>query len=222
MAYSPVETFAFSGGAGVDVITTYPTLGTIDGTTSGYLKQNAGGQMYCAFGTSTPRLLRGAGTYTNDQYAEALLHTLTTGFSSDWANVVLQADAGAAPSENYYTARVSNGTTKTTQIIKVVSGSPTTLASSTSIAWASGDKILVEIVSGVISVYRDTGGGYGSAVLSHDDSGSSPLTGGKPGFGMTPTSGAAYYMDDVELGDVTSGGGSSIAAISNHYRKLRT
>lgn len=210
MAYSPLETFDFSGGTGVDVITTYPTLGTIDGTTVGYLKQNASGYMYSAFSTSTPRLLRGASaSYTDDQYASCDLTTLTTGFNSDWVYLCLQADAGAAPNENYYALRISNATTKTTEIIEVVSGAVNVRASSTSIAWASGDKALIECVGGVLTAYRDTGGGWVTTGLTWDDS-SSPRTGGRPGFGMLPTSGATYNIDNVALGDVTGGGGGGV------------
>lgn len=217
MAYTAVDTIPFAGGAAVDVATTYSSLTFIVSTTAGYLKQDGGGRMYKAFSTATPRLLRAAGSYTNDQYATWELDDITTGFATDWMYLVLQASADTSANADYYAARVNNATgSKTTELIKVTNGSLASLASTTSAAWVDGDIMLAEIVGGVLTVYRN-----GASVLTYDDS-ASPFTGGKPGFGLLPTAGATVYVGPVEMGDVTSGGSSTVSLLGGLTQNILT
>lgn len=219
MAYTPVQSLTFTASDGTAVQTAETSLSLVWGG-SGFLIVNTN-RCVMNFSNASPRMARDGGTYTDDQYIEAVVGGFTGGGSARYIMLAVQYGADTDAASDFYALRIFNDNPRTCDIAKYVNGSPTVVAGPTSIAWADNDVALIEIVGGVLSVYRDSGSGYGSAILTYDDS-ASPLTGGKPALGHRDSSGGpVLWIDTVEMGDVTSGGGSSIAAIFNHYRKLR-
>ena len=224
--YTPVITFDFNGTNGTDIETLHTRLDPFPTNQTGYYSviSNA---CKLEFTTSSDAfgLADITGTYTDDQYMEGTLGSLSAGSGpTSWLGGMLQCQgtrANPPTATSNYRLRISQDTDEgalTTKIQKMSALVVTDLASTTSVTWANGNKFRFEVLDGVLSVYRDTGSGFGSAILTYDDSGSQ-LTGGKPGFIIRRSD--IYTLDDVAFGDVTAGGGgSSIAAISHYYRMM--
>lgn len=128
------------------------------------------------------------------------------------------AFARYADANNFYAVEITrNGTTKA-ELWKVVSGSSTSLGTSSSTP-ANGDIIKLELRGSDIKVYFDTGSGYGSAEISASDS--SITAQGKSGLGcgdiFNQFSGddiGACSIGFLKVTEVSAGGGSFLPPMS--------
>jgi hypothetical protein len=137
--------------------------------------------------------------FTGQEFAQLTLATIGTNIGGP---VVMASAAGAASG---YACLESSGTT--VYLIKYVAGTPTTLASGTFLAGATGDIMRLEAVPNtgltqtVLTCYRNS-----SVILTWTDS-SSPFTSGQPGIEITSNS-ATPAVTNWSGGQFTVPGGS--------------
>jgi len=163
----------------------------------------------------------GAGSFGDEQYAEAQTTALdwqTTAYGSA-AIINMSADVNSSGAEmDFYAAVVfddaASGANHTTGIYKVVNGTATLQGATVSMTWTVNDLVGIERVGNVLHFCKN-----GVSQYNRTDSGT-PLTGGAPAFALAG-GGVATRLDNLDIGNNASSGGSSIAAISNYYRMMR-
>ena len=149
----------------------------------------------------------GAGSFTDDQYAKVFLATGSRGWDTDSyrIGVMVRASGDTDGNRDFYAAYMCNdadvGNACTTRLVKMSNGTETTLAS-TSIAWANGDSISLEVrtVGGnaELKAFRNDAQ---IGALAHTDS-SSPFTTGLPGLYLQGSS-SRPIGDDWSAGNVS-------------------
>lgn len=172
-------TRADAGSLGSDWTDLYPGWATADISTN----------QAVAADSSQPQVARwtGAGTFTDNQYAKAVVATRVWQSSSYRTGVLVRASADVDAARDYYALILQHdndiGQPVSTLLIKCVNGTETTLDSSASgIAWAATDTIELEVrTSGANAELKCFRNGVEITELATTDS-TSPLTTGKPGL----------------------------------------
>lgn len=146
-------------------------------------------------------------SYTADQYSSAALGSF--GSTSAHALFLCRASADTGAGRDYYVLRLADGSggAQTTSVERWNNGTLTTLDTRTSVAWATSDVPKLRAVTNGANC--DLVVVKNGAVL-YTISDSSPLSGGKPTWGLRMSSANATSLDDGELGDVTAPAGPVI------------
>lgn len=145
----------------------------------------------------------GAGAFTNDQYAELTLVTLSGDTASKEFGLIVRASADTDAGADYYEWYASQSTSPRPMTLrKVVNGTATDLDTTHPVAWVDGDVMTLEVVGSApatITGYRN-----GTSVVSVTDS---ALASGKPGVTMRGISGGSGgpWLDTWVGGNVTTG-----------------
>lgn len=210
MAFTPVRgPLNFTAADDTTIETLYSYFALLQGTSAGYLGVKSNRLTHLFGDTGVRYLYRDdSGTYAANQYSRAKMGGWGSLFY--YAGLATRVSADTGSGADAYLLRIQDvagsGVNKTTEIIKLVNGSPTTL-DTRNVAWADSDDIIFSAVdSGAnvdLAVYRNS---TASALYTVTDS-TSVLASGKPGFMSQQNSGNALWWDDMELGEVTSGGG---------------
>lgn len=139
----------------------------------------------------------GAGTFTNDQYAQASLQSLSWQTSAYRAGVAVRVSADTAALADYYAWWVvdDSNTARTTKLGKVVNGTATEL-DSRSVAWVNGDVMTLEAIGTTLNCYRN-----GELLFSVSDA---SLSTGTPGLVIKGGSNVPA-LDDWQGGNATAG-----------------
>jgi len=160
-------------------------------------------------GTAHYQVIRWAGTgaFSNDQYAEGTIAGMAFNGSQYFAGVVVRCSADTDAAADFIGAYVeddaANGSNHTVQVVEMVNGTSSTLATITGVAWTNTDKIGVEVIGSTIKVFKDRvqiGSNY-----------TATLTTGKPGALLSGNGTALIGLDAIELGDATSANGATRA-----------
>lgn len=160
----------------------------------------------------------GAGTFSDDQYASAVISAIFLSGSPQYrAGVIVRASGGTDAAATFYCAYFcDNGT--------VVIGKPSgaglalTILDSRSQTFVDGDVFTLGVegaATAVLTVYKN-----GTATTSTVSDSSSPLTTGKPGvYCASDDSGGSPFpvLDDWIAGDYTTSGGG----VSNQLSWIR-
>jgi len=144
----------------------------------------------------------GAGTFSNDQYAELKINTLPALTTNSFIGVICRASADTDANRDYYFAVVSSdgsGPNYTTVLGKVVNGTRTTLYSATN-AWAVNDLISLEVEGSTLRLCKN-GTALGGSFTQTDTA----LTTGKPGITGSGVATTGPSGDDWTAGDMTTG-----------------
>lgn len=129
----------------------------------------------------------GAGTFTDDQYAEITIGGLSFLSADFLVGVICRASTDTGAGRDFYFAYVaadSGGPNYTTVLGKYVNGTRTVL-NSASTAWVNSDKISLEVQGSTLRLCKN-GAALGGSFTQTDTS----LTTGKPGIvanGSAPT-----------------------------------
>ena len=143
----------------------------------------------------------GTGTFSDDQYSQIVVTGVSeiTASYSVGVGVRNSTDTGANRDGYWFEFQEDSGTAKTTRILKVVNGSVTQL-STTTINWADGDTMRLDIIGSDLKAYRN------DTLISALNVTDTALTTGKPGItGSGGSSGP--WADSWVGGDVTAGAG---------------
>jgi len=142
----------------------------------------------------------GAGSFTADQYAKAVVGGMSYTNSNNVAGVILRASSDTDSNRDYYLVIVqddnSSGSAHTVQIHKIVNGTITQLSTTTQ-TYSNGDTIEAEAEGTTIRAYRN--GSIISALTVTDAS----LSSGNPGIIL---GGGSLTLDNWEGGNLTAGG----------------
>lgn len=196
-----VRTTDFTAADGANPETAFPWLDSFPNTAGGYYVIR-GNRLQLDFGQPGDQGLADlTGTYNNRQYVIARLLSLTTAPSAArWLGGYLHGQ-GANATADLYQLRISqdsSSTPLTTKFFRIDNaGTPVEVASTTAITWADNDLFFFIAYDGVLELYRDSGGGFGTTpLLTYTDP--SPLTGGVPGIHINGQD--SLELDDVEMG----------------------
>ncbi len=189
---------ADSGSLGANWSDLYPGWATTD----------IGTNRAVAADTSQPQVARwnGAGTFTDDQYAKAVVATRVWQSANYRTGVLVRASADIDANRDYYAFLLQHdndiGQPTTTILVKCVNGTETTLATAASgIAWAANDTIELEVrTSGANAALKCFRNGVEITAMATTDS-TSPLSTGKPGLYLQGNNTVA--ADDWEGGNLT-------------------
>lgn len=210
MAFTSKRAFDFASGTLVTIETLYASLQYVEGATGFLYATNVGTFVSRYSATSRLMVRDNANTYGSDQGILGKL-LLSVGYPGNYAIAALQA-SGLDATASYYSLEIESSSPRTMRVRKVVSGSATTLVSRTTDGWVDTDTFDFNQLAGVLSVSRN-----GSEIWTYDDS-ASPITGGKPAIGILPAGGGFVSgLDDVDMGEVSAGGGPSTSSLK---RKL--
>jgi hypothetical protein len=189
---------ADSGSLGANWSDLFPGWATVD----------IGTNTAVAADVSNPQVARwnGAGTFSDDQYAKAVVSTRVWQSSSYRTGVLVRASADIDSARDYYFLVFYHdqdvGSAVTTVLGKCLNGTESTLVTDTTIAWAVSDTIELEVTTvGGNAQLRAFRNGSVVTALNHTDS-TSPFTTGKPGIYLQGNSSIA--ADDWEGGSVSS------------------
>lgn len=144
----------------------------------------------------------GAGSFTADQYAAAVLVNLLYSSAGSWSGVLVRASGDINATRDYYYAIVehnSSGPDYLTRVGRVVNGTNTSLATTTQV-WAINDIISLEVEGNALRVFRN------STQIGALDVTDSSIASGAPGIVCSQ----AIYLDDFEGGNITGGGASPV------------
>jgi hypothetical protein len=146
----------------------------------------------------------GAGSFTDDQYASVVISGLAVQTTSYGIGVIARA-SGTDGSRSFYGAYVASdaasGGNQTTYLFKIVSGTATSLYSTTH-SWSNGDRVEIECEGTTIRLCKN-GTPLGGSWTVTDSS----ITTGAPGIAGGGS--AVAQGDDWEGGNIGAGGGSS-------------
>lgn len=182
------------------------------GTPGGFVIARASNDMLCAFASSTTVWVYrdSTPTYSGDHYAKVKQYGFG-GLNTHRGGVACRISADTGANRDWY-AFAWDANVADTMVYKCVNNSISTLNTDTTTTWADGDTIELEAVTNGANCdllcYKN-----GTLLYTITDS-SSPLTGGKPGFYLYENAGGYQVgLDDLELGDITGGGSSSLPPI---------
>lgn len=126
----------------------YPNVGSLALTGNDRLYGTVAGGEACVYRHTT--------ALNNDQYAEIELATLDLTFGGNYSiGCAIRVATGVDAARSYYLVRILSTTPATTQLIKVVAGSETSIASSTSITWSVTDKLGLMMVGTTITAMKN-------------------------------------------------------------------
>jgi hypothetical protein len=103
----------------------------------------------------------GAGSFIDDQYASVVVGGIAT--TNDWVGAMVRVGAGTNASRSYYLLAFTDTAPQQTYLVKVVVGTSTTLKTDTSVSWANGDRIEIEVEGTTLRGMKNgvaLGGGY--------------------------------------------------------------
>lgn len=146
----------------------------------------------------------GAGTFSNDQYAQCTIGGMANQTDPYRVGVLLRASTAIDASRTYYQCTLSimstsGGSSNTVRISVVASNTLTELANQTNVTWTNGDTFLADVVGTTITVYRN-----GTQVLQTTDS---TYSTGKPGLvAAAGFQNGIGTLDNWEGGSVTTSG----------------
>jgi hypothetical protein len=139
----------------------------------------------------------GAGSFTNDQYASAVVSGFTTGQQDDSRiGVIARASSDVDAGRDMYRCYVSN--TETTRVMtleRCVNGTITVLGTNSAQSWVAGDRVEIECQGTTIRGMRN-----GAVVIEVTDT---SLTTGLPGIYAYQGSIDVLRGDDWEAGNLT-------------------
>ena len=204
---TPVRTADFTAANGTNIETLVSWLDAFPSTASGYYAV-IDNKCKLEFAASDVNALADlTGTYTNNQYVVGRVGDLAaSGITGRYLGGLLHCTGASAAgtTASYYRLEISQDNQTVplvTRVMRVTSGTAVQIATSQAVTWGNGDRFLLVDHDGIIEVYRDSGGGFGStAVLSVDDT-ASRLTGGGPGIIIRIPD--MHTLDDVEFGDAS-------------------
>lgn len=180
--------------------------GNLQVTTAGRATGQFGAQG--TYGRAAARWV-GAGSFTAAQYSEVPLFGANANTSTiDGAGVIVRASADAGGARDYYEAYVTPSPSVATYIAKWVNGTRTELATGTTVAWANGDLLGLEVeeVTGTTTLHLTKNGTRVGGAWTVTDT-SSPITAaGAPGLSVA---GSSCYAGGWEGGNVTASGGDT-------------
>lgn len=129
----------------------------------------------------------GAGSFSDDQYAQIYIDNIVNSSNSYRAGVVVRCSGDTDTAADYYAWNVHSvgSSTKSNELIKVVNGTETVLFS-TPQAWVDGDSLALEVEGTTLRAYRN-----GSVVATVTDS---DLATGKPGVLAAGNSGSSFRI----------------------------
>ena len=195
MADTPVKgPLAFTASNGTTLVSYDPDFVQLNGG-AGYVGITSN-MLTMLFGDNTTDFTyrEGTGTYNADQYVSATLNDTPAGGAR--AMFILRASGDTGANRDYYLIRLDGSTT----VERWNNGSMTSLGTP-SITWAAGDVAKFRaITNGANCDIVCVKNGTTQATISD----TSPLSGGKPGIGLSMSSAGFMSLDSLELGDVTA------------------
>jgi hypothetical protein len=206
MALSPVFTDTFTASNNTE-LATYDSGWTVAvstgaGPSAPFISNN---QLVCSGGI---KAYRNTGTYSNDQYAQAVVKGSWD--SSQYPGLSVRASGD----DSTYTAYSFSGNSTTYYISKNVNSESGSDLTSGSWSPSVGDEIRLEVTGSspaVIALYLND-----SLVDDYSDA-SSPIASGRPGIAAYSQGAPSSDIDDFEAGDIT-GGGSIVPQAMANYR----
>lgn len=139
----------------------------------------------------------GAGTFTNDQYATAVVTGLSNPGGNNAVGIVLRCSTDTGAGRDCYRIYVYEDSTTAIKIDKVVNGTVTNLATTSVGAFANGDTVEGEVEGTTLRAYRN-------GVQVGTDITDSALTTGKPGVCGVLGFGPGLFGDDWVGGNLTA------------------
>jgi hypothetical protein len=147
----------------------------------------------------------GSGSFTDNQYASAVLGGLPAFNGNDHYLGVACRMQGNEGTRDWYGASVSESAGSspfTTRLFKIINGSETVIHEA-AVAWANGDRLEIECSGTTIRVLRNSAALGGSFTATDTE-----IPSGVPG--VYGKSGASMTFDDMQMGNLSGGGTPSI------------
>lgn len=192
--FTPVATDSFTEADG-GIPANFTSLDGVNGQV-----QILGNKYHSPYGAYSGAV-RTAGTYSNDQYASAVLSGIGASLSGDAIGVIVRASTDVDTARDFYFAYVTDNGTPTLTYGKAVNGAVTNFAlDSTATTWTNNDVLRLYAIGTTVAVQKN-----GTDVLSTTDA---ALSTGRPGILARAGSTELMRGDDWVGGDVTAGGGS--------------
>jgi hypothetical protein len=142
----------------------------------------------------------GAGTFSDDQYAEATVGGMAFNGDAFLTGVVVRCSADTDTAADFYGVYIlddaPSGSNHTTVVFKMVNGTSTTIATLTTTPWTNGDEVLLSAIGTTLRLYKNRS-------LIGTYTGQTDLTTGKPGLLLGGNATAVMNLDNAELGDAT-------------------
>jgi len=156
-----------------------------------------------------------AGSWADDQYSSFVVGAFANLSSKIGAVARASGDLNAA--RDFYDYRITDNVPKVTALFKTLNGTETQLDTTTSVTWANGDRVEIEVedVAGNVTV---RGFKNGVQQVSVVDS-TSPLISGRPGICGT-NAGTVLTADDWEGGNLVASATGSGGLLARYRNRL--